>query len=86
MQGYITADKYGNYTLTNENGKNIYYQTDWDFPALAQMFGYVPCNECGTDGTIDCEHKTATQMIREAQEFLDDEPYGEIDPELFEVN
>jgi hypothetical protein len=52
-----------------ENEKLI--QTDWDFPGVASTFGYVPCS-CGkTDGTIDCDHKTASQMISEAQDYLD---------------
>lgn len=47
------------------------FQLDWDFPSLASMFGFVPC-ECGkTDGTIECEHKTPYEMIASAREFLD---------------
>jgi hypothetical protein len=50
--------------------RSVVFQTDWDFPGLAGHFGYVPC-ECGaTDGTVNCVHKTATQMISEAYDFL----------------
>jgi hypothetical protein len=46
------------------------FSVDWDWPFVASYFGYVPCN-CGfTDGTVDCEHKTATQMIGEARQFI----------------
>lgn len=39
--------------------------------ALASSLGYVPC-ECGvTDGTVDCEHKTASQMMQAAADYLD---------------
>lgn len=48
----------------------VFVQTDWDYPALASRFGYVPC-ECGaTDGTVDCPHKTASAMIAEAYDHL----------------
>jgi hypothetical protein len=48
------------------------FQLDWDFPSLASMFGFVPC-DCGlTDGTIECEHKIPHEMIASAIEFLDE--------------
>lgn len=60
------------YTLTAEDGREVIFQTDWDFPGLASHFGYEPC-ECGaTDGTVNCPHKTASDMIAAAQDFLDD--------------
>jgi hypothetical protein len=44
---------------------------DWDHPGLAQSFGWQPC-DCGcTDGTVDCDHKTASAMIEDAGNFLD---------------
>ena len=50
----------------------ILIQTDYDYPGLACTFGWCPC-DCGfTDGTVDCEHRTATEMITEAAEYLDD--------------
>jgi hypothetical protein len=50
---------------------DILIQSDWDYPGVASIFGWVAC-ECGTtDGTISCAHKTASEMILDAQEFLD---------------
>jgi hypothetical protein len=46
-------------------------QTDTDFPGLASAFGWQSC-PCGeTDGTIDCLHRTADEMISEARAYLD---------------
>jgi len=46
-------------------------QTDWDYPSVASTFGFVPCDECSkTDGTIDCQHKTASEMIAAAADWL----------------
>ena len=59
--------------------------TDWDYPGVASTFGWAPC-DCGfTDGTVDCEHKTASEMIYEAGEYLD-EHIGDVveDPGYFE--
>jgi hypothetical protein len=47
-----------------------FVQSDWEYPSLASRFGFVPC-ECGcTDGTVDCEHKTVSQILSEAFDFL----------------
>jgi hypothetical protein len=49
----------------------ILIQTDWEWPSVAANLGFVPC-ECGrTDGTVPCAHKTASEMISAAYEFLD---------------
>ena len=62
--GYLVCD--------TGSERNLIVQTDWDFPGLASCMGYVPCN-CGeTDGTVDCAHKTASQMIEEARQYIDD--------------
>lgn len=54
-----------------ENEKAI--QTDWDYPGVASTFGWTPCKECReTDGTVDCAHHTASEMISSAREWLDD--------------
>jgi hypothetical protein len=46
--------------------------TDFDLQGIASTFGWTPC-ECGsTDGTGDCAHRKASDMIAEAQAFLDD--------------
>ncbi len=62
----------GNYDWHPRADETVLVQSDWEFPALASTFGFVPC-ECGrTDGTVDCPHKTATQMITEAADWLDE--------------
>jgi len=64
------CDKHGNWN-TRDDARTVLVQTDWDYPGVAAALGFRPC-ECGaTDGTVDCEHKTATQMISEAADFLD---------------
>jgi len=48
--------------------------------------GWVACSQCrDTDGTVDCEHRTALEMITDATNFLD-EHTGESfeDPGYFE--
>jgi hypothetical protein len=60
------------YLLIAEDGREILIQSDWDYPGTAISFGWVPCEYGATDGTVDCLHKTASQMIAEAQAFLDD--------------
>lgn len=70
---------------TRDDKHTVLVQSDWDFPALASNLGYIPC-KCGeTDGTIDCPHKTVSQMISEAIDYLD-EHLGETfdDPGYFE--
>jgi hypothetical protein len=54
---------------TRDEGTEL-VQDDWGFPSLASNLGFVPC-ECGaTDGTVDCAHFTATEMIGAAREFI----------------
>ncbi len=68
----LEAGQFGNYLIVNDDGADLLVQTDWDYPGLASSFGFVPC-ECGeTDGTVNCAHKTATEMINDAVTFLDD--------------
>lgn len=63
---------FGTYLVVAEDGQDILIQTDFDYPGIASTFGWSPC-ECGaTDGTVDCGHKSASQMIAKAQAFLDD--------------
>ena len=58
---------------------------DYDFPGIASRMGYVPC-DCGdTDGTVDCAHKTALQMVGEAYAHIcerEDEQFTELDEYL----
>jgi hypothetical protein len=84
----IRLDKgeFGTYVLVDTStGDSQLVQTDWDFPAVAIDFGFVPCDQCdNTDGTVNCEHKTASQMISEARDFLDEHIGDEIrDPGYF---
>lgn len=55
-----------------DTGKDILIQTDWEYPAIASDLGWVACEHGDTDGTVDCEHRTATEMIEEAGNFLRD--------------
>ena len=60
------GDKGLYYLLTAEDGREVIFQSDWDYPGLASHFGYVPC-ECGTtDGTVCCQHKAVHEMIAAA--------------------
>ena len=57
---------------TRDESRTVLVQTDWDYPGLASNLGFVPCADCdGTDGTVDCEHRTAGEMIAAASEYLD---------------
>lgn len=60
----------GTFVLVASSGKSLLVQSDWDFPGVAQAFGWSPCSCRQTDGTIDCEHESATEMIAEAAAFL----------------
>jgi hypothetical protein len=60
----------GTYSLVSDAGWEQPIQTDVDIAVAAHFFGWVPC-ECDlTDGTVDCDHRTASQMIGEAKEYL----------------
>ena len=61
----------GTYVVRAENEASLLVQLDWDFPGLASAFGWVSCFCCATDGTIDCVHRTASEMLCEARAFLD---------------
>lgn len=70
--------------IVNEENECILVQSDWDWPGIASTFGWVPC-PCGeTDGTIDCKHRKASEMIQEAGRWIQDH-YGEVveDPGYF---
>ena len=61
---------------------SIVVQTDWDYPGIASRMGFVPCDCGATDGTVDCPHKTAGDMIAAAFDFIearDGESYSELD-------
>ena len=61
---------YGAFVLESNSGDSYLIQHDWDFPRIAAAFGWTPCH-CGTtDGTIECEHRSVSEMIWEAYEYL----------------
>jgi hypothetical protein len=76
---------FGTYLLIAEDGRDILIQTDWDYPGIASSFGWQAC-KCGmTDGTVNCKHKTASEMIEDAGNFLNDHIGDTIpDPGYFE--
>jgi len=45
-------------------------QIDSDLSGVATCFGWTPCE---TDGTVDCSHKTASAMIADARQYIEDE-------------
>lgn len=68
---------------TRDEPTTVLCQSDWDRPMLARDLGWRPCCDV-TDGTVDCPHKTASEMIAEAGEYLDEhlgEPFD--DPGYF---
>lgn len=75
------------YILTHiDTGSTRLIQTDWDYPGVASSFGWSH-GHGETDGTIECPvcHKSASEMITEAAEYLDDHIGDEIDdPGYFE--
>ena len=73
MKVTLESGQFGwDYIIEAEDGRTVLIQTDWDYPSTASTFGFVPCDKCGfTDGTVDCEHHTAAEMIFEAAEYLD---------------
>ena len=77
---YMERDWAGNYQLWVIDGgednreADVYVQTDWDYPRLAELFGWSPCcGSGGTDGTVDCPTcgVTVTEHLLSAVECLD---------------
>ena len=81
----LMDDHYGNFILQADDGRDLLIQLDWDYPGIASTFGWSPC-PCGqTDGTVDCPHRGASDMIAEASEFLRDHVGDTVeDPGYFE--
>lgn len=51
-------------------GETVLVQSDWDFPGVASHMGFVPCADCDqTDGTVNCAHRTASDMISAAYKY-----------------
>lgn len=64
-------DDEGRWHLANSNGNDFcLVEKVEDHAYAAKLFGWVPCDECNSDGTADCPHKTSDEMIDEAREFL----------------
>ena len=74
----------GTFLLVAADGRDLLIQSDWDFLGTASTFGWVPC-ACGkTDSTVDCLHRTRSEMIAEAANFLDENVGMEVnDPGYF---
>ena len=73
MKITIERAQYGLWLIRAEDGRAILAQVDWDFPGLAQDFGFVPCTHCQeTDGTVDCAHRTVGETVADAGEFLNE--------------
>ena len=70
MKITLLEGDFGTFCLVADNGKSVLVQTDFDFPGVASTFGWSACS-CGlTDGTVDCDHRTAGEMIADAHDFL----------------
>ena len=80
--GFLIVPKGGN---PYQEDSTLLVQSDWDYPGVASRMGYVPCACEETDGTIDCKHKSATQMISEAYDFIrerEGQEFAELDDYL----
>ena len=67
----------GEFMLLADDGRTLVIEPDW--ARLARTFGWTPC-PCGqTDGTVDCAHRKALDMIAEAYEFLTEHVGDEVD-------
>ena len=69
----------GCFRIESADGRDVLIQTDWEYPKTASYFGYCPCDCGATDGTVDCAHKTASEMIGEAAQFIIDNDGAEAD-------
>ena len=84
----ITLERgdYDSFLLVAADGRDLLIQSDWDFPGTASTFGWVPCPCGATDGTVDCAHRTRSDMIVEARAFLTEHLGKAVeDPGYFEV-
>jgi len=66
----ILGGSFGQFWLTSKNG-TFTAHSDRDIPMLADMLRARIVCHCGTtDGSIDCEHRTVSEMIESAYDFL----------------
>lgn len=70
MRVTLLEGDYGTFLVRAADGRDILVQSDWDFPGVAETFGWRPCPCGATDGTVDCDHRTVGQMIDSARTFL----------------
>jgi len=70
MRITLLEGDFGTFLVRGRDGREILVQTDWDFPGVAGTFGWCPCSCGATDGTVNCDHRTADDMISDARAFL----------------
>lgn len=70
MKITLLEGDFGTFLLRSDDCRELLIQTDWDFPGVASTFGWSPCSCGATDGTVDCDHRTADEMITDARAFL----------------
>ena len=58
------------FQIKEEREQSVYIQTDWDYPGTASSFGWSVGCDRSTDGTVDCQHKTASEHIASAYDYL----------------
>lgn len=78
---YILENAWRGFNVRDtETGLILYFQSDWEYPMLAENFGAHILCDCGeTDGTVDCDHTTASAMIEAAGNWLSDNDGAETD-------
>ena len=69
----LEAGQFGwDFIIRKDDNQSVLIQTDWDYPSVAQSFGWSGLCRCGfSDGTIDCVDATASQHIAAARAWLD---------------
>lgn len=69
----------------HDESKTVLVQTDWDYPGVASSMGWQACEHGDTDGTVDCPHHKASDMIAAAYDWIRDregERFAELDEYL----
>ena len=64
MQMTLQRGDFGTYLAVAEDGRSQLFQTDWDYPALANNFGW--------EGYPIVDGSFASETIAEAIEYLDE--------------
>jgi len=68
---YVRMLRYGTLEIVDGDEETTFIQSDWDYPSVASAMGWQACPCGGTDGTVDCEHRTASAMIADAFDFIE---------------